>query len=575
MSENAYDLLPEGVDLELIADFVTESQDHMDALDENLSTLEAEPTNADAINRCFRAVHTIKGVSGFVGADAILGLTHAAEDLLGRARDKSVVLAESHLRLLYDALDLLRKMVNSLGEAHDDGRIHCFVGNWQEHKSRLRTLIEQIDSGASPTVEIQAAEEVSLPESLPDEGDPVVNAPAIGSESSGAGKGSIVKESMRIETEKVDSVVDAIGELIISESIVLHNPGLQEYMRGNQDLQRQLDQLFQISRTLQDMTVTLRMVPLQATFQKMSRLAKDAGRKLGKKIDLHIMGADTEIDRRVAEQIVDPLVHLMRNAVDHGVESPEIRAQLGKPAQGQVKLKASHQGEDVVIEVCDDGKGIDPDKLADSAIKKGIIQSKEGMSSQDILALVFAPGFSMAEKLSSISGRGVGMDVVKSNVEAMGGRVLIDSVVGVGTTFRVHIPLTVGIIDGLLVRVGEETYILPLLQVEENIIWDEKNVVQMPQGDTGIRLRDVVYRVIDLAKIFGIHGAGQGSNRLGVVLEREGNKVVLLVDKIIGQQQVVIRNLSKYFHRLRYISGATIMADGSVGLIINPAAMIH
>lgn len=574
----ACDLLPEGVDTSLVSDFITESADHLDALETNLSILDSDPHHLDSINCCFRAIHTIKGVSGFLGAEAITELSHSAEDLLDSARTGKLSLTPEHFEVLFDVGKLLRTMIESLGESHPDGRMRCRHHGGQGLLKKLMELKRRVGSGAQISSEIAGSSAQTSSElietSCRPESPELMEAPSLGENSKT--KRSIVKESLRVDTEKIDAMVDTIGELIIVKAMLKNNEALKSTSRKDLDLQRLLENLERISRRLQGSSIELRMIPLAGTFQKMSRLARDTARKLNKPLRVEIKGENTEIDRGVSEKIVDPLVHLIRNAVDHGLESEEARIRTGKSKEGTVTLNAWHAGEFVVVEVSDDGGGINPDRIATKAKEKGLIATVEELSREQRLHLIFLPGFSTAEKVSGISGRGVGMDVVKTNIEALGGRVEVNSTLGVGTTFSIRIPLTIGIIDGQLVRIGDEIYILPLLNVLENVEWRGLRETSLTGQGRAVSLREEILPVIDLAEAFDCRCKKTNKADLGIVVQSDdGRKAVVAVHEILDQQQVVIRNIQFYFRKTTYFSGACILANGSVGLIINPSTLFN
>jgi two-component system chemotaxis sensor kinase CheA len=314
----------------------------------------------------------------------------------------------------------------------------------------------------------------------------------------------------------------------------------------------------------------MRMVPVSGVFQKMARLTRDLGRKAGKQVRMQLSGETTEMDRSMVEQIADPLVHLIRNACDHGIEPPDARQAAGKPAEGTIRLSAYHEGGSIVIEIGDDGRGLDREAILQKAIRQGLVRSADGMSDADVDALIFAPGFSTAKKVTEISGRGVGMDVVKKNVEAMRGRVTIQTRTGKGTTFKLVLPLTLAIIDGMLVACGEERYIIPTLSIVESLRPDREILVSMAEVNEMVNLRGQILPLLRLDRLFSLTGArSDPTQALVVVVEGIGQRVGLLVDEVISQQQVVIKTLGEGLGETPYVAGGAILSDGRVGLILN------
>src|SRR3990172_4748184 len=368
-----------------------------------------------------------------------------------------------------------------------------------------------------------------------------------------------------------------IGELVVVESMVVNAPEISQ--ASSVRVRNCLAQLAKVTRDLQDVGMRMRMVPVAGVFQKMARMVRDLSRKSGKQVRLVTWGESREMDRSIVEQIADPLVHMIRNACDHGLETVEARVAAGKSPVGQVRLSAYHEGGSVVIEIADDGRGLDKDAIVKKAIEKWLISGADAMSEADIHGLIFAPGFSTAAKVTEISGRGVGMDVVKRNIEAMRGRVVITSAPGAGTKFKIILPLTLAIIDGMLVACGEERYIIPTLSIVESIQPDQKMLVSLAQRNEMINLRGEILPLLRLDRLFGLTGAKTDPTQaLVVVVEGVGRRMGLLVDDVVTQQQVVIKSLGEGMGSTRFMSGAAILSDGRVGLILNVeeiAMLIH
>ncbi|QOL24771.1 chemotaxis protein CheA [Thalassotalea sp. LPB0316] len=380
--------------------------------------------------------------------------------------------------------------------------------------------------------------------------------------------------SIRVGVDKVDSLINLVGELVITQSM-LSELGQDITSADSEKLKAGLEQLMQNTKELQESVMRIRMLPISFTFNRFPRLVHDLAKKIGKEINLVIQGEHTELDKTVLERIGDPLTHLVRNAIDHGIEAPDVRTTAGKPPEGQITLSAYHLGGNVVIEIADDGKGIDTELILAKAKEKQLIDGNYPLNIQQIYDLIFEPGFSTAACVSDISGRGVGMDVVKRNIQALGGRIVIDSALGKGSNIKVYLPLTLAILDGQLVKVCGQTYIIPLLIIVESVQMQADNIVTASGGQYYYRLRDDNVPILPLGKLFNLGSqASPSAEGLLVVTECEGQKVGLLVDDLLGQQQVVIKSLQENYQQVNGISGATILGNGAVALIIDIAGII-
>lgn len=374
------------------------------------------------------------------------------------------------------------------------------------------------------------------------------------------------RESVRVNGERLDDMINQIGELVIGISMVEQEwAGLQD---GTESAA--IVQLSKIVRDLQEQSLSLRMVPVAATFQKMTRIVRDLSKKLNKQITFDISGEETELDKTVVDQIGDPLVHMVRNSVDHGIESPEERLAAGKPAEGRISVRAYHQGGNIYIEMEDDGKGLNLEAIRRKAIDRGIVREDEKLSSQEICELVFHPGLSTAESVTDVSGRGVGMDVVRRNIEELKGSVSLITKPGQGTTVTVRLPLTLAILDGLLVSLGSEVYVVPLLSVVESFRPGSAEVKRLANGMKVVQVRGEVVPILHLHSVLNVDGAvTDPSEGLLVIVEDHDTKFALLVDDLLGQQQAVIKNLEQNFRKVPGIAGATILGDGRVALIVD------
>lgn len=382
--------------------------------------------------------------------------------------------------------------------------------------------------------------------------------------------------SIRVDIDKVDGLINLVGELVITQSM-LTEIGNDFSIDKLEKLKAGLDQLLQNSRDLQENVLNIRMLPMSFAFSRFPRLVRDLTGRLGKKVDLQILGEQTELDKTVLERIVDPLVHLVRNGIDHGIEMPEKRLAANKPEQGTIKLNAFHQGGSIVIEIEDDGAGLDCDKLWKKALEKGVLPQdarRDEMDDKQIMRLIFAPGFSTAEQVSDISGRGVGMDVVKRNIQELGGHIEVESELGKGSRFIISLPLTLAILDGQLVKVAGEVYVIPLLTIVESIQIDASCIKRASGGVELYRLRDENIPILRLQDELEMGKSGALDNLILCFVEAAGNRVGLLIEELLDQQQVVIKSLESNYSKVKGISGATILGDGSVSLILDIQGLI-
>ncbi|MBS3963376.1 MAG: chemotaxis protein CheA [Methylomonas sp.] len=436
---------------------------------------------------------------------------------------------------------------------------------WVEGECDLARMPIHGEHPAAPpamTIPAQDAPRPPLPASIPSDGKDAKK-----DDTKASGKAS---NSIRVDTSKIDTLINMVGELVITQSMLSLIGDRFEVNKLDQ-LKNGLSQLERHTRELQESVMNIRMLPISFVFSRFPRLAHDLSSKLGKKVELKLVGEHTEVDKTVVELLSDPLVHLVRNSLDHGIEMPDIRSAVGKPETGTVTLDAYHRGGNIVIEVRDDGKGLDKDKLRAKAIEKGLIEPDAVLSDKQTYELIFMPGFSTAEALTDISGRGVGMDVVRRNIQALGGNIDIASELGKGSTIAIHLPLTLAILDGQSIAVGDETYIVPLGAIIESInITDDRVNRVAGKGETFL-LRGEYLPIIRMHDIFNVASAKAKrlTEGLLVVVEGQGLRCGLFVDDLLGQQQVVIKSLEANYRRIEGVSGATILGDGSVALILD------
>tara|TARA_R110002012_G_scaffold112926_2_gene258828 strand:+ start:3466 stop:5550 length:2085 start_codon:yes stop_codon:yes gene_type:complete len=383
-------------------------------------------------------------------------------------------------------------------------------------------------------------------------------------------KAAAESSSIRVSVDKVDQIINLVGELIITQSMLDQTVSdLEDQSVGNSSLQNGMSLLQRNARDLQEAVMSIRMIPMEFVFSRFPRVVRDTAGKLGKEIELITEGKSTELDKSLVERITDPLTHLVRNSLDHGVEMPDVREAIGKPRIGKLTLSARHQGGNILIEVRDDGAGMDRDRLLAKARENGMNVS-DTMSDEDVFQLIFAPGFSTAKEVTDVSGRGVGMDVVKRNIQSMGGRVEIQSKLGEGTNTRIVLPLTLAILDGMSIKVGGETFILPLSTVLESLQPSKDDMYAMAGDDVVIKVRDEYLPVIAIHEVLDVANAiTDPTKSIAVIVQGEGRRYAMLVDELIGQQQVVVKNLEDNYRKVPGISAATILGDGSVALILD------
>lgn len=556
---------------ENLPDFLCEAKEHLGNSEAALLSLDQDRTNNELINTVFRAFHTIKGVAGFMALAPIVSLAHSAEQLLDGARSGTLLLGRSELDLILSSCDMMTRLLRVLEGSPGPTR--------HEFNKLVRTLDTAAltaGSGAPQQTAEQAANEqheVAQASKTPEAeaAAPVESAPPHPeAEATSSPKTRKVDQTVKVNTTRMDSLVTMVGELVIAQQMVVQD--LKE--SGNsQRIQRTLSHMGKMIRDLQEVSMSLRMVNLKGTFQKMTRLVRDVSQKADKQIEVITDGEDVELDRNVVEAITDPLVHMIRNACDHGIDSPEERRSLGKPPVGTVSLRAYHAGGSIVIEIADDGRGLRREKLLAKAKSKNLLPAdlnEASMPDSEVFALIFLPGFSTAEKVTDISGRGVGMDVVRRNIEALRGKVEIRSTPGKGTTFMMRLPLTMAIIDGMVVRVGTQRYVLPTLSIQQSFRPRAEDVKTAAGVGEMVKVRGSMLPIYRLNRVLELNeGLSQITDALLIVMEADDSRFCLLVDEILGQHQVVIKTLNQTGQRLRGVSGGAILGDGRVALILD------
>lgn len=562
-------------DAELLSGFVEETIEHLESIEVNILDLEDNPGDGEIINNIFRPFHTIKGVSGFLNLKNIQTVAHTTENLLDDVRNSVRAMDSDVIDVVLKVGDLLKTMVENLREVMNEGPEHYKnydISGYVDWVKSVQAGENQGEGGAlaasSPEPELQTAANLAAAPPSPT----VVTAPAQGGGTQAAPKAS-VGASIKVDVEKLDGLVNAVGELVIMQAMVRANP----LVNGLSDpkLTKDFSQLSRITSELQKTAMSMRMVPIRQTFQKMIRLVRDLSKKTGKEVNLVMEGEETEIDRNMVDSIYDPLVHMMRNSVDHGVQLPQEREKLGKPVAGTVNLRAYQKGGNMVIEIEDDGQGLNTEKIRRKAIERKLIQEADNLTAHELNNLVFLPGFSTADKITDVSGRGVGMDVVKKAVEKLRGKVEVLSEPGKGSLFVIRLPLTLAIIDGIIVRVGNERYILPTIAIKESLKPEAKNYTTIHGKGEALVVRQNVIPIVRLYKLFSVEPEYTNpTDAIVVIIETEGKQRAIMVDELLGKQEVVIKNLGG-LNDIPGVAGGTILGDGRVGLILDLAGLVQ
>lgn len=659
--------------------FIEEAKEHLQAINDQLLLLEAEPGNIAIVNEIFRSAHTLKGMAASMGFEDLASLTHEMENVLDLVRNAKLSISSDIMDVIFKCVDLIEKMVDNIIQG-GDGKENVtdivmmltkiqdpsFAGSLeisaaaQEVSATAELIADEylvsvmneakrtgnnvyqakvtLDANclmrsvraymvfqiaeelgeivqSTPSVEqieedkfdgsftlvivthhnsedvqkqlsnVSEVSEVIVTETILQELGSAATSPVQveekrevtnqtnGKENSNGNKKVQRSKSIRVDIEKLDHLMNLFSELIIDRG------RLEQIARKSQmgDLSETVEHMARISTDLQGLILNMRMVPVETVFNRFPRMVRDLAKELNKKVNLIVEGAETELDRTVIDEIGDPLVHLLRNGLDHGLESTDERIANHKPEEGKIVLKAYHSGNHVFIEVMDDGKGINRDKVLNKAIERGVVSQEEAelLTDQQVYSLIFSSGFSTADKISDISGRGVGLDVVKTKIESLGGVITIDSTEGQGSIFRIQLPLTLSIIYAMLVKVEEETYAIPFSSIVEITTLSREGIYNL-HGQRVIQFRGNVVPLVFLGEAFQVPGSEQTDQKqLYMVLVRKGNKTVgLVVDSVIGQQEVVLKSLGGYLTNLFAISGATILGNGEVALIIDPNQFI-
>jgi len=620
---------------EILNDFLAESSEMLEALDQHFVKLETEPSNTELLNEIFRCMHSMKGSAGFLGFTHLVEVAHQAESLLNKLRQGEMSVSPFIIDIILEAVDAVKMLQSDIRETGEDSHVET-----QLIVNKLALTMDAADDlklfGSSPKAEVatvvpsdQSPSPVEIPSSSlgGTNGDPflsplpghpsVEEAAMIGgtaelaettalsegttglsevlnkmkeaasrtaqSVTAPVGKPPAGKEedqTVRVETKRLDHVMNLVGELVLGRNRLMKlGFGLEEQYEINplvRELGVTLAQLNLVTSDLQLAVMKTRMVPIRKVFSRFPRLVRDLASKLGKQVRLELVGEDTEVDKSVADELSDPLVHLVRNSMDHGLETAADRKRNGKGLEGYVRLSAHQEGNSIVIRVEDNGRGLQVERIAEKALAKGLIAQDEldTMSSRDIMNLIFLPGFSTAEQVSDVSGRGVGMDVVRTNISRMNGSLELDSEPGKGSRVTIKLPLTVAIIQALMVEVECATFAIPLASVVE-AVKVTKEEIKSVNGQAVLNLRERILPLLDLGETFHIPNARSGDECYVVVVTIGEQQFGVVVDRLRAQEEVVIKSLGEFLANVQGVAGATITGDGKVVLILDMADLVR
>jgi two-component system chemotaxis sensor kinase CheA len=613
---------------EILIDFLAESSEMLEALDQHFVKLETDPTNAELLNEIFRCMHSMKGSAGFLGFTHLVEVAHQGESLLNKLRQGEIGVSPFIIDIILEAVDAVKLLHADIRETGEDTHVDtALIVNkltlTMDSADDLKGIMPDapvvksssfVSTGPSEeeiaTPDVVVSETLGIPLVEPEE--PIVSTdlppvhedsssvsestPALSevlnkmqeaasrtvkAASSGSGKPSGKEEdsTVRVETRRLDHVMNLVGELVLGRNRLMKlGYGLEEQYEMNpllRELGLAFAQLNLVTSDLQLAVMKTRMVPIRKVFSRFPRLVRDLSSKLGKQVRLDLVGEDTEVDKSVADELSDPLVHLVRNSMDHGLETVEERKRMGKSSEGSVRLAAYHEGNSIVIRIEDDGRGLQVDKIAESALDKGLVSESElaTMSPQDVMKLIFLPGFSTAEQVSDLSGRGVGMDVVRTNISRMNGSLELDSQQGRGSQVTIKLPLTVAIIQALLVEVGNATFAVPLASVVE-AVKVTKDDIKSVNGQAVLNLRERILPLLDLAQTFQIPNERTNDECYVVVVAIGAQRFGVVVDRLRAQEEVVIKSLGDFLANVQGVAGATITGDGKVVLILDMSDLV-
>ncbi len=596
-------------DQELLEGFLTETTELLEKLDDDLVALEKAPSDTDLLNQIFRSIHTVKGASSFLGFDLLVRVTHKTEDVLNRLRKGELLVTPEIMDVVLEATDLVKTLVADIkgGDIIDreiDETVNKLIPllSEQAQQAPAEPVVDPASAGAGtepPAAAAQSAPsepspEAGQPSAQPEAPSPNAPLPPAVSAAPAAKKTAPPKpadnkggddlsdsSTVRVDVKRLDDLMNQVGELVLERNRMIQlNQDLQggnsDHILFGEEFGKLTKRMNFVTSELQMQVLKMRMIPVEKVFKKFPRIVRSLSRDLGKEVDLQIFGEETELDRSVVDEIGDPLIHLIRNAMDHGLETPEERLAAGKPRTGTLVLAAVHEGNSIIISIKDDGRGIDTERVGRKAIEKGLISEEQlaAMSQREMFDLIFLPGFSTKDKASDLSGRGVGMDVVKTNIKKLNGLIEIKSEKGLGSEFILRLPLTLAIIQSLLVEVEGEVYSIPLSSVLETLRVDQRQF-HVVGGQEVLKLRESVLPLIRLEQVFKVQRTAERDDFCYVVVIGAADKRVgLVVTRLVGQQEVAIKSLGNYLANIPGIAGSTILGDGRVTLIVDPVGMI-
>ncbi|MCP3875746.1 MAG: chemotaxis protein CheA [Desulfobacteraceae bacterium] len=571
-------------DMEILIDFVSEAEENLDTIEVNLIDLEQDPTNNDIINDIFRPFHTIKGVSGFLSLTKINKLSHTTENLLDAARSGDFLINDIATDAILESVDTLKNLIDMVKDGTQTGILqpddHIDVEGLRDKLQKLQVALTKGEKMPLGEILVQKGDiskenldqALDIQKEQPDKkiGEILVEknqaAPKqiAGALMDQAHSKKKIAAQVKVSTEKLDDLVDYAGELVIAQSM------LKQKTVDDPSLSQNVAQLGQIVTNMQNIAMSMRMIPIKSTFMKMIRLVRDLSKKSGKEINLNMVGEDTEIDRNVVDALYEPMVHMIRNSCDHGIEAISDRTGQGKSSQGTITLRAYHKGGHIIIEIEDDGKGLDQMVILEKAKNTGLIDGTEQLTDAQVYDLIMQPGFSTAKEITDVSGRGVGMDVVKSGIEKFRGQLNIESQMGQGTKFTISLPLTLAIIDGMLVGVDDERYVIPTTAIQKAFKPPKEDCFTVEGKGEMVKDRGGLIPVIRLNDMYNSSSKKKTIwDKLVVVVESKEEKRALLIDELLGKDEYVIKSLGNSLEDIKGIAGGAILADGQVGLILD------
>ena len=617
---------------EILEDFLVEAFELVEQIDHDLVELEANPGDLELLNSIFRVAHTVKGSSSFLNFDVLTKLTHHMEDVLNKARHGELEITPDIMDVVLESIDKMKTLLSCIRDNGNDTSIGMDIGpicqkltdisekgslSADTPKEESTQAAPQADAQAAQAAQNDTADEVDVnslsdaeveaeierllkvrkaedqarrqakantpspsPASVKPKEAVAANANANKVPAQGSGNASAMEQTIRVDVKRLDQLMNLAGELVLNKNriINIHND-VEERYEGEkflEELNQVVAQLSVVTTDIQLAVMKTRMQPVAKVFNKFPRVVRDLSRELGKQIELEITGEETELDKSIVEEIGDPIMHMIRNSCDHGIEDPATRLANGKPEKGIIQLQAYNEGNHIVIEITDDGKGLDTNMLKMKAVERKLITEKEAdeMSDKEAFGIIFRPGFSTAAKVTNVSGRGVGMDVVKTNIEKLNGVIDIDSELGKGSTFKLKIPLTLAIMQSLVVGTQEEIYAIPLTSVLETVRVSIDSIYTI-EGKNVLRLRDEVLSLVRLSDVFGVKQVFESNDLVYVVVIGVAeSKLGIIVDIMVGQEEVVVKSMGDYLQNIRGIAGATVRGDGRIMLIVDVAAMM-